>query len=132
MIEQCEGKLVAPKLYEPIHNHRSQSLITGCRCATGTTKKVASVSMQLGSSPFQRNIKQLCRDDFFNQSIEHNEKAFNSILIRLPNTILVIIDLHAMIRAAQKIIMLPKRLVGLSIPFGKNQGGALRFGIPCA
>ena len=66
-------------------------------------KKVASLSVgNSGSSPFQRHINNFAEIDFFNQPYEHNDKAFSSIFDTLSKYDLVIIDLHAMIRAAAK------------------------------
>lgn len=67
-------------------------------------KKVASLSIgNSGASPFQRHINNFAEIDFFNQSFEHNEKSFNGIFDTLATYDLVIVDLHAMVRAAAKI-----------------------------
>jgi beta-glucosidase-like glycosyl hydrolase/CubicO group peptidase (beta-lactamase class C family) len=66
-------------------------------------KKVASISIgNNGSSAFQRSINNFAEIDYFNQSMEHNEKVFNGIFDTLTKYDLVIIDLHAMIRSAAK------------------------------
>lgn len=66
-------------------------------------KKVASLSVgNNGSSSFQRYVNQFVEVDFWNQSLEHNEKSFNNIIDTLGKYDLVIVDLHAMSRLASR------------------------------
>jgi beta-N-acetylhexosaminidase len=66
-------------------------------------KRVASLSIgNTGISSFQNQISNFAEIDLFNQSLEHSEKSFNYILDTLSTYDLVIVDLHAMVRAAAK------------------------------
>ncbi|HLP49928.1 MAG TPA: glycoside hydrolase family 3 N-terminal domain-containing protein, partial [Chitinophagales bacterium] len=66
-------------------------------------KKVASLSVgNTGASQFQRHINNFAEIDFFNQSQEHSDKSFYSFFDTLSKYDVVIVDIHAMVRAASK------------------------------
>ncbi len=101
-LNNTKGKMLRQKLYEQAitlaANH--ENLLP---FKDWNYKKVASLSIgNSGASPFQRHINNFAEIDFFNQSFEHNEKAFNGIFDTLATYDLVIVDLHAMVRAAAK------------------------------
>jgi len=101
-LNNTKGKLLRLKLYEQaITLAANQENLLPFK--DWNYKKVASLSIgNSGASPFQRHINNFAEIDFFNQSFEHNEKSFNGIFDTLATYDLVIVDLHAMVRAAAK------------------------------
>lgn len=66
-------------------------------------KKIASLSIgNTGISGFQQHISLFAELDLYNQSSEGNAAAFKAIEDTLSKYDLVIVDLHAMVRAAAK------------------------------
>jgi len=102
VLNNTQGKQLRQKLYEGAitiaANQDNQLPIKDWNYT-----KVASLSIgNSGASAFQHFINNFEEIDFFNQSFEHNEKSFNNIFDSLAKYELVIIDLHAMVRAAAK------------------------------
>ncbi len=101
-LNNTNGKMIRQKLYEQaITLAANQDNLLPFK--DWNYKKVASVSIGNSDvSPFQKHINNFAEIDFFNQSSEHNEKEFNAIFDTLSKYDLVIVDLHAMVRAAAK------------------------------
>ncbi len=101
-LNNTKGKMLRQKLYEQaITIAANQDNLLPLKA--WNYRKVASLSIgNSGASPFQHHINNFAEIDFFNQNFEHNEKSFNSIFDTLAKYDLVIIDLHAMLRAAAK------------------------------
>jgi len=101
-LNNAKAKLLRQKLYEQaITLAANQDNLLPFK--DWNYKKVASLSIgNSGSSLFQRHINNFAEIDFFNQPYEHNEKSFTVLFDTLATYDLVIIDLHAMVRAASK------------------------------
>ncbi len=101
-LNNSKAKLLRQQLYEQaITLAANQNNMLPFK--TWNYKRVASLSIgNTGTSQFQSNISNFVELDMYNQSAEHDEKAFNALFDTLAAYDLVIIDLHGMLRAASK------------------------------
>lgn len=101
-LNNTNAKLLRQKLFEKaITVAANQDSLLPLRNFSGM--KIASLSIgNNGASQFQRHLNLFAEINFFNQQYEHNEKAFAPFIDTLATYDLVIVDLHAMSRQAQK------------------------------